>query len=86
MNSPLQGSAADLIKRAMIRIDSALMSAGLEAAMLLQVHDELVVETPEAEVQAVVSLLRCEMEGAAALSIPLVVEVGAGRNWLDAKA
>ncbi len=86
MNSPLQGSAADLIKRAMIRIDTALMTAGLEATMLLQVHDELVVEAPGEEVEPVTTLLRREMEGAATLSIPLVVEIGTGANWLDAKA
>ncbi len=86
MNSPLQGSAADLIKRAMIRIDTALITAGLEATMLLQVHDELVVEAPGEEVEPVTTLLRREMEGAATLSIPLVVEIGTGANWLDAKA
>ena len=85
-NSPLQGSAADLIKRAMIRIHHGLRSEGLRTQMLLQVHDELVLEAPKDEVDAVQPLVKREMESAADLSIPLVVEVGAGANWLDAKA
>jgi len=85
MNSPLQGSAADLIKIAMIRLHRALAADGSGAAMLLQVHDELVLEAPESAVDAVVPVVRREMEGAAALSVPLVVEIGVGANWLDAK-
>ncbi len=85
-NSPLQGSAADLIKRAMIRIHHCLRSEGLRAQMLLQVHDELVLEAPKGEVDAIRPLVKREMESAADLSIPLVVEVAAGANWLDAKA
>jgi DNA polymerase-1 len=85
MNSPLQGSAADLIKRAMIRLAAALDESGSAGAMLLQVHDELVVEAAEAGVDPVVGLVRREMEGAAELSVPLVVDVGVGPNWLDAK-
>ncbi|NNG15286.1 MAG: DNA polymerase I [Gemmatimonadales bacterium] len=84
-NSPLQGSAADLIKRAMIRIHECLRSDGLRAQMLLQVHDELVLEAPKSEVDQVRTLVKREMESAADLSIPLVVEVGVGPNWLDAK-
>lgn len=86
MNSPLQGSAADLIKIAMIRLYRALDEAGLASAMLLQVHDELVVEAPVDEVDAAAALVRREMEGVATLAVPLVVEVGVGSNWLDAKA
>ena len=84
-NAPLQGSAADLIKIAMTRLHRALAEAGLRGRLLLQVHDELVLEAPESEVAAVSSLVREHMEGAAQLSVPLDVEVGVGDNWLDAK-
>ncbi|HKV74155.1 MAG TPA: DNA polymerase I [Gemmatimonadales bacterium] len=84
-NSPLQGSAADLIKIAMRRLHDALAGAGLKARLLLQVHDELVVEAPEAEVARVVPMIREAMEGAVTLNVPLVVDVGVGPNWLDAK-
>jgi DNA polymerase-1 len=86
MNSPLQGSAADLIKRAMLGAAKAFAERNLEGGMLLQVHDELVVEVPVAEVAEVKELVRREMEGAAELSVPLVVDIGDGENWLDAKA
>jgi DNA polymerase-1 len=85
MNSPLQGSAADLIKVAMINLHRALRTAGSRAALLLQVHDELVLEAPEEDTEAVVAVVRREMEQAARLSVPLVVEIGVGANWLDAK-
>lgn len=84
-NSPLQGSAADLIKVAMIRVSAALR-AGYRAKLLLQVHDELVLEAPTAEVESVSRLVKECMEGAAQLRVPLVAAVGAGDNWLDAKA
>lgn len=84
-NTPLQGSAADLIKIAMIRIHAALHARHPEARLLLQVHDELVLEAPHAEVDAVAALVREHMEGAATLKVPLVVDVGIGDNWLDAK-
>ncbi|HXG43787.1 MAG TPA: DNA polymerase I [Gemmatimonadales bacterium] len=84
-NTPLQGSAADLIKMAMIRVHQALRDEGLAARLLLQVHDELVLEAPVAEVERVTRLVREHMEGAARLKVPLVVEVGVGDNWLDAK-
>jgi len=84
-NSPLQGSAADLIKVAMVRLSEALRDRGLQARLLLQVHDELVLECPAGEVGEVTILVRSEMEGAADLSVPLVVDVGVGDNWLDAK-
>jgi DNA polymerase-1 len=83
VNSPLQGTAADLIKLAMVRIDAAL--AGHRTAMLLQVHDELVFECPPEEVDAVSVLVKREMEGVCDLKVPLVVDVGAGDNWRDAK-
>ena len=84
-NAPIQGSAADLIKVAMIRIHDALAARQLQARMLLQVHDELVLEVPGPELDDVTALVKGEMEGATQLSVPLVVETGAGGNWLDAK-
>ena len=84
-NTPIQGSAADLIKIAMIRVANALRQRGLESAMLLQVHDELVFEAPPAEIDALTRLVKREMEGAAELSVPLVVDVGVGANWLESK-
>jgi DNA polymerase-1 len=85
-NSPIQGSAADLIKVAMIRIHNALATRNLRSKMLLQVHDELVFEIPEAELDEVMLLVKDEMEHAAELSVPLVVDLGAGDNWLAAKS
>jgi DNA polymerase-1 len=84
-NTPLQGSAADLIKVAMRRIHDALGEGGYRTRMLLQVHDELVFEAPEDEVERVRPLVQGLMEGAATLSVPLVVDVGVGKNWLEAK-
>ncbi|HEV2670797.1 MAG TPA: DNA polymerase I [Gemmatimonadales bacterium] len=84
-NSPLQGSAADLIKIAMIRIHATLQQAGLGAKMVLQVHDELVFEVAEHEADSAGGLVKREMEGVADLGVPLVVSVGAGKNWIDAK-
>jgi len=84
-NTPLQGSAADLIKVAMRRIHDALRDAGYATRMLLQVHDELVFEAPEGEVERVKPLVKELMEGAATLDVPLVVDVGVGKNWLEAK-
>ena len=85
VNSPLQGTAADLIKLAMVRIARGLEAAGRQSAMLLQVHDELVFECPPEEVEAVSELARREMEGACELKVPMVVDVGVGDNWRDAK-
>jgi len=84
-NAPLQGSAADLIKIAMVRIHRALAEGGFAARLLLQVHDELVLEAPPDEVERVAILVKGHMEGAAELKVPLVVDVGVGDNWLDAK-
>ena len=84
-NSPIQGSAADLIKIAMIRIDKALADGGFNAKMLLQVHDELVFEVPPEELTAIKQVVKDEMENAAQLSVPLVVDLGTGANWLETK-
>jgi len=84
-NAPLQGSAADLIKIAMARLHGALRDGGFAARLLLQVHDELVLEATAGEVESVVALVKQHMEGAASLEVPLVVEIGVGDNWLDAK-
>jgi DNA polymerase-1 len=85
VNSPLQGTAADLIKLAMVRIDGLLEAGGYRSAMLLQVHDELVFECPPEEVEAVSALVKREMEGACELKVPLLVDIGVGDNWRDAK-
>jgi DNA polymerase-1 len=85
VNSPLQGTAADLIKLAMVRIDAALSAGGFQTAMLLQVHDELVFECPPGELDEVSRMVKKEMEGACELKVPLLVDIGAGDNWRDAK-
>ncbi len=84
INAPLQGSAADIIKRAMIRIPGALAKARLSARMLLQVHDELVFEAPDDEVEETSALAKKVMEGAARLAVPVTVDTGAGDNWDEA--
>ncbi len=84
-NTPIQGSAADLIKVAMIRIAAGLRRQAMQSAMLLQVHDELVFEAPAEELAELERVVRQEMEGAAELHVPLLVEVGRGRNWLESK-
>lgn len=81
VNAPMQGSAADIIKRAMISVDGWLMDSGIDAKMIMQVHDELVLEVKEDLVEEVVAELKDRMSGAAALSIPLVVETGVGDDW-----
>ena len=85
-NSPLQGSAADLIKLAMIRIHTRLAERRLASRMLLQVHDELVFEVPVGEVEVMEGLVKLEMESVMPLRVPLVADVGAGDNWLEAKS
>ena len=83
VNTPLQGTAADLIKLAMIRIDEDIRKRGLKSRMTLQVHDELVFEVPESEVEAMKPLVRDHMEKAYSLAVPLLVEIGVGPNWRD---
>jgi DNA polymerase-1 len=85
VNSPLQGAAADLIKLAMVRIDAQLTAGGYRSAMLLQVHDELVFECPPEEIAGLSELVKREMEGACELKVPLLVDIGVGDNWRDAK-
>ena len=84
INAPLQGGAADIIKRAMVKLPRALREAGLRSRMLLQVHDELLFEAPAEEADRLAALAREVMESAARLSVPLVVETGQGRNWAEA--
>jgi DNA polymerase-1 len=84
VNTPVQGSAADLIKLAMLKVDAALRASDLQAAMLLQVHDELVFECPESERPALEELVRREMEGAYPLDVPLKVDIGHGPDWATA--
>ncbi len=85
MNMPLQGSSADIIKIAMINVDKALKAAGLKTKIILQVHDELILEAPESEAERASEILKYEMENAVKLKVPLEVEVHGGKNWYDAK-
>jgi DNA polymerase I len=85
VNSPIQGTAADIVKIAMIRVQRLLQDRKLEAKILLQVHDELVLEAPEAEVESVRQLVQEEMEGAAQLIVPLKVDLNVADNWMDMK-
>ncbi|MBV6880269.1 DNA polymerase I [Epilithonimonas ginsengisoli] len=84
VNAPIQGSAADIIKLAMIKIDEELEAQNLQTKMLLQVHDELLFEAPIDEVDVAMSLIKKEMESAFVTTVPLLVEVGVGNNWLEA--
>lgn len=85
MNTPIQGTAADIIKLAMIRTYKVLQEAGLKSRMLLQVHDELVLEVPQEELPQVKALLKQAMEQAAELQVPLTIDINAGKNWAEAK-
>ena len=84
INAPMQGTAADLIKLAMIAVDGWLRAEALKTRLILQVHDELVLEVPEAELDRVRERVPALMEGVAQLSVPLKVEAGVGRNWDEA--
>jgi DNA polymerase-1 len=84
VNAPVQGSAADIVKIAMIKIDRELEEQQLKTKMLLQVHDELVFEAPADEVEAASKLIKTEMENALKTQVPLLVEIGVGDNWLEA--
>ncbi len=85
MNSPIQGTAADIIKIAMLRVEKALREGNFAARLILQVHDELIIEAPEKEADAVSSLLKREMEAAASLAVALTAEVSRGKTWYDCK-
>ena len=84
LNAPIQGSAADIIKRAMLGVEKGLADAGLKSRMLLQVHDELVLEVAPGELETVEQIVREKMGAAAELSVPLDVHVGVGTSWQDA--
>ncbi len=84
INAPLQGGAADVIKRAMVRLPAALRTAGLRGRLLLSVHDELLFEAPDDEAETLAGVAKRVMEGAAELSVPLTVETGVGRSWAEA--
>ena len=83
-NTVIQGTAADLIKKAMVDVSDALAGSGIEATMILQVHDELVFETTEADRESLSELVRERMEQVASLDVPLTVDVGFGRSWREA--
>ena len=85
MNSPIQGTAADIIKIAMVRVNERLKTEGLSSRLLLQVHDELLIETEKSEVEQVKDILRQEMMEAADLAVPLEIDMHAGESWYDAK-
>jgi DNA polymerase I len=85
INMPIQGTASDIVKIAMLRVDEEFKRAGFAAKLLMQVHDELLVEVPETEVKEVSEILKREMESAVSLDVPLVADVGVGDNWMDAK-
>ncbi len=84
INAPMQGTAADIIKRAMVAVDAWLQESGLDARMILQVHDELVLEVREDQVEELEAGLLPRMSGAAQLDVPLLVEAGVGSNWDEA--
>lgn len=85
MNTPVQGSAADIIKCAMVRVYNRLRDEGLKSRLILQVHDELIIEAPENEIDTVKKILKSEMENAVKLDVPLVVDMAVGKSWYDAK-
>jgi DNA polymerase-1 len=85
MNSPIQGTAADIIKIAMINTHRALKKSGIDARLILQVHDELIIEAHKDCSERALEILRKEMENAISLSVPLTAEISIGSNWLDAK-
>ena len=82
---PIQGTASDIVKIAMIKVADALKKEKLETKMIMQVHDELLFETPEHEIDRAKELIKREMESAAQLDVPLIVEIGVGDNWMNTK-
>jgi DNA polymerase-1 len=85
MNTPIQGTAADIIKKAMIEMNARLHSEGLESKLLLQVHDELIFEVPKSELDKMLAIVPEVMESAVALDVPLKVDVNYGATWYEAK-
>ena len=85
LNMPIQGTAADIMKLAMVRVFDRLRAERLEARLIMQVHDELIVECPEQEAEQVKTLLTAEMEGVVELAVPLLAAAHSGKNWLEAK-
>ena len=85
MNAPVQGTAADIIKLAMVRVHEALKKEGLRARLILQVHDELLIEAPREEAEQVTHILRACMEQVYPLAVPLVAEVKTGESWYETK-
>ena len=85
MNTPVQGSAADIIKLAMVKVDERLRSEGMKSRLILQVHDELIVEAYKDEAEKVKTILKDEMENAVQLKVPLIVDMSEGHSWYDAK-
>lgn len=85
INMPIQGTASDIVKIAMLKVDEALKREGLKTRMIMQVHDELLLESPDAEVEKALEIIKTEMEKAVQLDVPLTVEIGAGKNWMTTK-
>ena len=85
MNTPIQGTAADIMKIAMINVNQELKKRGLKAKIILQVHDEMMIEAPESEKEEVKDIMKKEMESAIQLKIPLVAEISEAKNWYDCK-
>ena len=84
VNTPVQGSAADITKMAMVKIHEKISGAGLQSKLIMQVHDELVFEVPKSELEQMKVMIKETMEHAVELETPLAVEVGSGKNWLEA--
>jgi DNA polymerase-1 len=85
INMPIQGTASDIVKIAMLHVEDAFRREGLNAKILMQVHDELLVECPAGEADKVAATLKREMENAVEIDVPLIAETGIGDNWMDAK-
>jgi DNA polymerase I len=82
---PIQGTASDIVKIAMLKVDAALKKEGLKTQMIMQIHDELLFEAPEAEVEKASEIIKREMEASATLDVPLIAEIGVGDDWMNAK-
>ncbi|MFN2411622.1 MAG: DNA polymerase, partial [Pyrinomonadaceae bacterium] len=85
INMPIQGTASDIVKMSMLSVDAALKNAGLRTQIIMQIHDELLFEAPNAEVERASEIIKREMENAAALAVPLIAEIGSGNDWMSAK-